>query len=393
MPDGSSNLHGNGKNHVKISRKTCFGTVRRIVVKVGSNVLTKDQGLNLPVIYSLSGQISELMDDGLEVILVTSGAMASGVKKIGLDRRPDEIPQRQAVSAVGQAGLIMEYERAFHVYGRKVAQILLTSEDLDDRQRYLNGRNTLNTLIDWQIVPVINENDTIMVEEIKVGDNDNLAAMITLLMDAELLILLTDIDGLYTRDPRVHSDAQLIPELATIDSGIEKMAGDIPGPLGRGGMLSKIMAARKVTSAGVPMVIANGSRPGILRELVRGREKGTFFVPRKKRLPSRKSWIAYTLKPKGAIRIDRGAAEAIVGNGKSLLPTGIVGVEGDFEKGAPVALKADENQILGTGLVNYSAADIRKIMGLKTSAVEACLGEKPYDEVIHRDNLAVTYKD
>ena len=376
-----------------MNRKTCFSSARRVVVKVGSNVLTKGQGLNLPVMYSLSGQISELMDDGLEVILVSSGAMASGVKKIGLDRRPDEIPKRQAVSAVGQAGLIMEYERAFHVYGRKVAQILLTSEDLDDRQRYLNGRNTLNTLIDWQIVPVINENDTVMVEEIKVGDNDNLAAMITLLMDADLLILLTDIDGLYTRDPRVHSDAQLIPELAAIDSDIEKMASDIPGPLGRGGMLSKIMAARKVTSAGVPMVIANGGRPGILRELMKGREEGTFFVPRKERLASRKSWIAYTLKPKGEIRIDRGAAEAIIGNGKSLLPSGIVGVEGDFQKGAPVTLKADENQILGTGLVNYSAADIRKIMGLKTSAVEERLGEKPYDEVIHRDNLAVTYKD
>jgi len=376
-----------------MNRKTCFSAARRVVVKVGSNVLTKGQGLNLPVMYSLSGQISELMDDGLEVILVSSGAMASGVKKIGLDRRPDEIPKRQAVSAVGQAGLIMEYERAFHVYGRKVAQILLTSEDLDDRQRYLNGRNTLNTLIDWQIVPVINENDTVMVEEIKVGDNDNLAAMITLLMDADLLILLTDIDGLYTRDPRVHSDAQLIPELGAIDSDIEKMASDIPGPLGRGGMLSKIMAARKVTSAGVPMVIANGGRPGILRDLMKGREEGTFFVPRKERLASRKSWIAYTLKPKGEIRIDRGAAEAIIGNGKSLLPSGIVGVEGDFQKGAPVTLKADENQILGTGLVNYRAADIRKIMGLKTSAIEERLGEKPYDEVIHRDNLAVTYKD
>jgi glutamate 5-kinase len=376
-----------------MNRKTCFSAARRVVVKVGSNVLTKGRGLNLPVMYSLSGQISELMDDGLEVILVSSGAMASGVKKIGLDRRPDEIPKRQAVSAVGQAGLIMEYERAFHVYGRKVAQILLTSEDLDDRQRYLNGRNTLNTLIDWQIVPVINENDTVMVEEIKVGDNDNLAAMITLLMDADLLILLTDIDGLYTRDPRVHSDAQLIPEVAAIDSDIEKMASDIPGPLGRGGMLSKIMAARKVTSAGVPMVIANGGRPGILRDLMKGREEGTFFVPRKERLASRKSWIAYTLKPKGEIRIDRGAAEAIIGNGKSLLPSGIVGVEGDFQKGAPVILKADENKILGTGLVNYRAADIRKIMGLKTSAIEEHLGEKPYDEVIHRDNLAVTYND
>lgn len=376
-----------------MNRNACFTSARRIVVKVGSNVLTRDQGLNLPMMYALSGQIGDLMDDGLEVILVSSGAMASGVKKIGLDRRPDEIPKRQAVSAVGQAGLIMEYERAFHVYGRKVAQILLTSEDLDDRQRYLNVRNTLNTLIGWQIVPVINENDTVMVEEIKVGDNDNLAAMITLLMDADLLILLTDIDGLYTRDPRVHTDAQLIPELARLDSNIEKMASDIPGPLGRGGMSSKIKAARKVTAAGVPMLIANGGQPGILKTLMRGDETGTFFIPRKERLASRKSWIAYTLKPKGAIRIDQGAADAIIGNGKSLLPSGIVGVEGDFQKGAPVTLKTGGNEALGTGLVNYSATDIRIIMGLKTSAVEQCLGEKPYDEVIHRDNLALTCRD
>lgn len=356
-------------------------------------MLTRDHGLNLPVMYSLSGQISELMAAGLEVILVSSGALASGVKKIGLDRRPDGIPERQAVSAVGQAGLIREYEKAFQVYGRKVAQILLTSEDLDNRQRYLNVRNTLNTLIDWRIVPVINENDTVMVEEIKVGDNDNLAAVITLLMDADLLILLTDIDGLYTRDPRVHEDATLIPELDTLDSAVEKMASDIPGPLGRGGMSSKIKAARKVTSAGVPMVIANGSCPGILKTLIQGNVAGTYFVPCKARLASRKSWIAYTLKPKGAISIDQGAADAIVGNGKSLLPSGIVGVEGDFQQGAPVTLQTMARQKLGTGLVNYSAADIRKIMGLKTSAVEQCLGEKPYDEVIHRDNLAITYKD
>jgi len=377
----------------KMDRKTCFRNTRRLVVKVGSNVLTRGSGLNLPVIYALSEQISSLMDAGLEVLLVSSGAMASGMKKIGLDRRPDEIPKRQAVSAVGQAGLIREYEKAFQVYGRKVAQILLTSEDMDDRERYLNSRNTLNTLIDWRIVPVINENDTIMVEEIKVGDNDNLAAMITLLMDADLLVLLTDIDGLFNRDPRVHASARLIPEIAVLDGEIEKMASDIPGPLGRGGMSSKIKAARKVTAAGVPMVIANGARHDILKTLMAGEEGGTFFFPRKGRLASRKSWIAYTLKPKGVIRIDAGATNAIVENGKSLLPSGIVGVEGDFQQGAPVTLKSAENEKIGAGLVNYGAADIRKIMGLKTRDIAQCLGEKPYDEVIHRDNLALTYLD
>jgi len=376
-----------------MDRKSHFTNARRLVVKVGSNVLTKAQGLNLPVMYALSGQISALMDTGREVILVSSGALASGMNKIGLDRRPDEIPKRQAISAVGQAGLIREYEKAFHVYGRKVAQILLTSEDLDDRQRYLNGRNTLNTLINWRVVPVINENDTVMVEEIKVGDNDNLAAMITLLMDADLLILLTDIDGLFTRDPRVHPDARLLPEITELDNDVEKMASDIPGPLGRGGMSSKIKAARKVTAAGVPMVIADGTKPDILKTLMQGDAGGTFFVPGGERLASRKSWIAYTLKPKGTIQIDAGAAEAIIGKGKSLLPSGIVGVEGDFLKGAPVTLKTPACADIGTGLVNYSAADIQKIKGLQTDAVQQRLGEKPYDEVIHRDNLALTYKE
>lgn len=372
------------------SRKSSFSGVKRAVVKIGSGVLTRDDGLNLRVVKSVSRQVCRLIDRGLEIIMVSSGAMASGIKKIGLAKRPDEIPQRQAVAAVGQAGLIMEYEKAFARYGKKVAQILLTGEDLDNRIRYLNARNTLRTLLSWKVVPIINENDTVMVEEIKFGDNDNLAAMITLLMDADVLINLTDIDGLFTKDPRTNTDAELIPMVSRIGKDIEKIAGDIPGALGTGGMLSKIAAARKVTSAGIPMVISRGEKSDILLKLFDGKDHGTFFVPKTKKIKSRKCWIAFTLKPKGSIFVDDGAADAILNGGKSLLPSGIVRVEGDFGVGAPVDCKASDSEMLARGLVNYSAADIRKIMGLRSNRIKERLGHKPYDEVIHRDNLVVT---
>ncbi len=361
-----------------------------MVVKVGSNVLTQENGLNLTAVRSISRQISGLIDSGIEIILVSSGAMASGLRKIGLARRPAEIPKRQAIAAVGQAGLIHEYEKAFDRYAKKVAQILLTSEDLSDRQRYLNARNTLNTLLAWGVIPIINENDTVRVEEIQFGDNDTLAAMITLLMDAEVLINLTDIEGLYTKDPRTFADAELIPVVASIDKRIEKFAGDIPGALGTGGMLSKIKAARKLTSAGVPMVIANGMRSGILTKLVKGEALGTFFVAKRQKLASRKCWIAFNLKPKGTIVIDSGAAVAILKRGKSLLASGITAVDGEFFVGAPIEFVNHDRQSLGIGLVNYSAGDIRKIMGLKSNQIESRLGYKPFDEVVHRDNLAIT---
>lgn len=372
-------------------RKICFECAKRIVVKVGSGVLTEDNGLNLKALRSISRQICQLADRGLEIILVSSGAMASGIKKIGLSKRPDEIPKRQAVAAVGQAGLIMEYEKAFARYNKKVAQILLTSDDLVNRKRYLNARNTLCTLLSWQVIPIINENDTVAVEEIKFGDNDNLSAMITLLMDADILINLTDIDGLYNKDPRKHPDAELIPLITTINKEIEKYASDIPGALGTGGMLTKILAAKKVTSAGIPVLIGKGEKPNILLKIFSGEEHGTFFIPKKEKLANRKCWIAFTLKPKGIIRIDDGAASAILNRGKSLLPSGIVNVEGEFSVGDAVEFRMENNdEILGTGLVNYSSLDIRKIMGCKSSKIKGCLGYKPYDEVIHRDNLAIT---
>jgi glutamate 5-kinase len=374
-------------------RRNHFERARRVVVKIGSNVLTAREGLNIRVMRSIARQVCRLMDGGREVILVSSGAMAAGIKKVGLDRRPDELPQRQAVSAVGQAGLIMEYEKAFARYGRQVAQILLTAEDLTSRKRYLNARNTMNTLLDWKIVPIINENDTVSVEEIKLGDNDNLAAMITLLMDADILTVLSDIDGLYDKDPRKHADAQLIPVVTVITRQTEKAAGSIPGPLGTGGMMSKINAGRKVNSAGVPMVIAQGEKPDILTRLFTGEEHGTYFVPRREKLTSRKSWIAFSLKPKGSLIIDAGARAAVVARGKSLLASGIVAVKGEFSLGAPVEFQAADGATVGVGLVNYSAAEIRKIMGLKSQHFQQVLGHKPYDEVIHRDNLVITVQE
>ncbi len=374
---------------MKNDRKMHFELAKRVVVKVGSNVLTEDHGLNLKAIRAITRQICKLIDEGREVILVSSGAMASGMKKVGLPRRPDEIPKRQAIAAVGQAGLMIAYEKAFERYHKKVAQILLTHEDLSNRKRYLNARNTIYTLLSWQVIPIINENDTVAVEEIKLGDNDNLAAMITLLMDADVLINLTDINGLYTKDPRKNTDAKLIPMVNTIGKSTEKYASDIPGALGTGGMLSKIKAAKKVTLAGIPMVIANGLHPNILTKVFSGKKQGTYFVPKTQRLNSRKCWIAFSLKPQGTITIDDGAANAILRKGKSLLPSGIVSVEEDFGIGAPVEFKSLNDDILGIGLVNYSAAEIRQIKGVKSNQIKSILGHKSYDEIIHRDNLAL----
>lgn len=375
---------------MKQTRKQTPNRISRAVVKVGSNVLTARNGLNIEAIASIGDQICQLMDQGIEIILVSSGAMASGMKKMGFPKRPEAIPKRQAISAVGQTGLIREWEKAFGRFDRKVAQILLTSDDLTSRKRYLNARNTLNTLLGWKVVPIINENDTIMVEEIKLGDNDNLAAMIALQLDADIFINLTDIDGLYDKDPRVHCDARLIERVTTYSKSIEKYAGDIPGALGTGGMLSKIKAARKVTASGIPMVIAKGYRPDILIRLVAGEAFGTYFVPREHKLNRKKCWIGYTVNPQGTLTIDAGAARALVSNGKSLLPSGIVDVSGQFAVGAAVAVVTQDHGLIGNGLVNYKAEEIRTIMGAKSSQIKARLGQKTYDEVIHRDNLVIT---
>ncbi|MFA6012791.1 MAG: glutamate 5-kinase [Desulfobacteraceae bacterium] len=382
-------------NNQKMTRKMSsdikknIAKAKRIVVKVGSGVLTRDLGLDLDIIASLARQISAQMDKRREVILVSSGAVASGVKKIGLPKRPDKMPEKQAAAAIGQAGLIHEYEMAFSKHGKHVAQILLTDEDLSNRKRYLNARNTMSTLLDWGVLPIINENDTVAVAEIKFGDNDSLSARVALLLEADLLINLTDIDGLYDKDPRQFSDAQRIRELVSIGKHIEDLAGGA-GSLGTGGMLTKIKAARKMIASGIPMIIASGKDPNILDDLFQGKDKGTFFRPKHERLGSRKGWIAFNSKPKGVLYLDNGAAEAVKNRGKSLLPSGITRVQGEFGMGAPVEIKDSENRVIGVGLVNYSSMDIDTIKGLNSRNIEQSLGHKEYDEVVHRDNLALT---
>jgi glutamate 5-kinase len=371
------------------NRRNHFTRARRVVIKVGSGVLTTTDGLNLSAIESLAAQICRISRKALQFILVSSGAMAAGFKKVGLERRPDETPQRQAVAAVGQASLILAYEQAFAHDHKKVAQVLLNSSDLADRTRHLNARNTLNTLLNWQILPIINENDTVSVREIQFGDNDNLAAMISLLMDADILINLTDIEGLFDCDPRKHPHARLIPVIEAVTSETEQLASDLPGVLGTGGMLSKIKAARKVTHAGIPMIIARGERQNVLLDLFAGHEIGTYFAPRANKMSRRKCWLSYNLIAQGALIIDQGAAQAIAHRGKSLLPSGILGVDGEFAVGAPVAFQTNGSKPLGIGLVNYNSSEIRLIKGLHTSQIEQALGQKTYDEVIHRDNLAL----
>ena len=371
------------------NRKRLLQPVKRAVIKVGSGVVTASEGLNQQVIDSLSTEICKLRRGGLEVILVSSGAIAAGLKKIGMKKRPPSVSQQQATAAIGQSSLIMTYEHAFARHGYKVAQILLTRDDLTHRRRYLNARNALFTLLSWSIVPIINENDTVVVDEIKFGDNDNLSAMVTNLTDANLLVNLTNIDGLYDKDPRDHADANLIRVVGKVDRKISRFASTIPGFLGTGGMASKIKAAQKVTLRGVPAIIANGLKPDILARIFSGEEEGTLFLPGRSPLCSRKHWIAFTKSPRGEIIIDRGAERAILNDGKSLLPSGIRGVKGRFSLGNSVLLLNEAEDPIAVGMVNYHSGDIRKIMGARSSEIEARLGFKHDDEVIHRDNLVL----
>ncbi len=370
-------------------RKDLLKQVKRIVIKVGSGVLTSAGGLNMTVIDDLTTEICTLKKEGFEVLLVSSGAIASGLKKIGMSKRPQSVSQQQAMAAVGQSSLIMAYEDAFERHGHKVAQILLTRDDLTHRRRYLNARNTLFTLLSWNIVPIINENDTVVVDEIKFGDNDNLSAMVTNLTESQLLINLTDIDGLFDKDPRNHDDAKLIDVVEKADRKIMRYASSIPGFLGTGGMASKIKAARKVALRGVPAIIANGLKPGILDLIFSGKEEGTLFLPGETTLCSRKHWIAFTKSPKGEIVIDRGAERAILKKGKSLLPSGMVEVRGRFSLGNSVLLLNEAGDQIAVGMVNYHSGDIRKIIGAKSAEIESRLGFKHDDEVIHRDNLVL----
>jgi glutamate 5-kinase len=373
-----------------MTRKEQLANVRKILVKVGSAVLTGEDGLDLNIIEQLVGDIAALRERGFQVVLVSSGAIASGKHRMGIEGKLKSIPQKQAAAAIGQGRLMRVYSNAFGKHGLFVGQVLLTMSDITDRKRFLNIRNTLFTLMDWGVITIINENDTVAVDEIKFGDNDHLAAMVANIVEAHLVINLTSTEGLYDRNPADSGKAKLIPLVTEITPEIEAAATEEATPVGMGGMKSKVQAAKKVTASGIPYIIAPGRRVGVLQEIMDGKETGTLFLPLAEHLNSRKYWIAFTLRSRGRLLIDDGAKEALIRDGKSLLPSGVTQVEGDFALGDPVTCMDAAGNAIAKGLVNYSADEIRKIMGLKSSRIEQVLGYKDYDEVIHRDNLAVT---
>ena len=364
--------------------------VKRVVIKIGSRVLASaGSGLNSRRIKRIAKEIGELHKRGFEIVIVSSGAVVAGMNELGLTKRPREIPLKQAAAAIGQSKLIQMYERMFREYDIKVAQILLTRDDIADRRRFLNSRNTLLTLLSYKVLPVINENDTVAVDEIKFGDNDLLSGLVTNVVDADLLIIMSDIDGLFTANPSLHKDAVLIPVVKEIDRNIEEIAGGSATIEGTGGMTSKVETAKRVSEYGIPTVIMNGNVSGLLNRLFTGFEVGTLFLPKESRLTSRKHWIAHALPSSGRLVLDNGARDALLKRGKSLLPSGITGVAGEFEAGDAVSCEDEGGKVFAKGLTNYNSRELVRIKGKKTSEIMEILGYKDYDEVIHRDNLVI----
>lgn len=372
-------------------RAELFGRCRRALIKVGSAVLTGPRGLNRVMVHRLSDQIAGLRerDPKIEVVVVSSGAIVSGVRKMGMTERPRTIPHKQAVAAVGQGALMEAWGEAFDKHDLLVAQLLLTGEDLANRHRYLNARNTLETLLSWGVVPVVNENDTVVVEEIKFGDNDNLSALIAGLVCADLVINLTDIDGLYDCDPRHNPSAKLISTVTRVDAKLLACATPRPGSVGTGGMLSKVNAARKCLASGIPMIIAAGKEKDVLPRLFDGEELGTLFIPRERAYSGKKVWLANLPKPAGDLTIDDGAVTALIKRGRSLLPIGVREVRGSFGVGAPVRCMDKEGRVIGIGLTNYKSLEIENIKGRHSEEIEKLLGYKHSDDVIHRDNFVL----
>jgi glutamate 5-kinase len=370
--------------------KRAIPNAKRIIVKVGTSTLTYPSGkLNLGRIESIAKELADLHNQGREVMLVSSGAIGAGMARLGLKERPDTIPGKQAAAAVGQGLLMHIYEKMFAEYGVNVAQILLTRDDLADRKRYLNARDTLFTLAQYGAVPIINENDTVAVESIKFGDNDLLAALVASLVGAELLVILSDIDGLYTANPQKDTEARLISLVDEITSDIEEIAGGAGSELGTGGMISKIYAAKIAVQSGTTMIIANGQEGNIIRRIIQGENIGTVFLAKENVLDSRKRWIAFGQEIQGRITVDDGAFRALRREGKSLLPTGIHSVVGEFERGNSVEIANINGRVFAKGLANYSSKEIEKIRGKQTHEISGILGYKYYDEVIHRDNLVI----
>ncbi|MDK9717396.1 MAG: glutamate 5-kinase [Trichlorobacter sp.] len=371
-------------------RRDLLRQVRRVVIKVGSRVLTVDSGgLDHGAITRLCDEMAELRGQGIEVILVSSGAVAAGRDALRSVDATLTIPQKQAAAAVGQPLLMQAYQQACTRHGLVTAQILLTAEDLANRNRFLNARTTLEALLSAGALPVINENDSVAVAEIKFGDNDNLSALVTSLAEADLLLILTDIDGLYSANPGSDPDARLIPLVRSITREIERMAGGSGSNVGTGGMATKVTAAKKAARFGVPTILAPGKQPGVISAAVSGQEIGTLFLPATDGLNRRKHWIAYTLRPAGKVLVDAGAQRALVDKGTSLLPSGITGVEGRFERGRCVRICGPDGTEIARGLSDYSNSEIQLIAGHKSAEIEQLLGYRYGDDVVHRDNLVL----
>lgn len=370
-------------------RSNLLAHVRRVVIKIGSGVLSDPQGIEPAQIAVIADQVAQLRQKGYEVIIVSSGAVAAGKGALGIAGRPATIPLKQAAAAIGQTLLMRTWGEAFHAHGLKVAQVLLTRDDLANRRRYLNSRNTLMTLLDHQVIPIINENDTVVIDEIRFGDNDNLSALVTNLVEANLLVILSDVSGLYDRDPRTDPAAQLIPCVERINDEIIAMAGSAGTDLGTGGMATKIKAAKRASLSGIGTAIINGRVQDSLLAFFQGEEIGTLFLPARDRLTAKKHWIAFSKKTRGKLIVDEGARCAMVERGKSLLPSGIIGVEGGFDRGDAVRLCSADGSEIATGVINYALTELLRIMGHKSSDIETILGYKYADEVVHRDNLVL----
>jgi len=363
---------------------------KRLVVKIGSSLLTNQgEGLDRAAIAAWASQIAALRADGREIVLVSSGAIAEGMQQLGWRERPHTMHELQAAAAVGQMGLVQAYEACFREHQIRTAQVLLTHADLADRQRYLNARSTLRTLLGLGVMPVINENDTVVTDEIRFGDNDTLAALVTNLIEADALVILTDQQGLFTADPRKNSTAALVREARAGDPRLEEMAGGVGSALGRGGMLTKVRAAKRAARSGANTVIVSGRETDVLVRLARGEDIGTLIVADAAPLAARKQWLADHVQVSGRLHLDAGAVKALTAGGRSLLPIGVKAIEGDFERGAVVACIAPDGRELARGLVNYSAAESRRIRGQPSNEIEAILGYVDEPELIHRDNLVL----
>lgn len=377
---------GEGKSFREALKKA-----KRIVVKVGTSTITYANGKrNFSQIDRLARELSDLQNQGKEMILVSSGAVAVGVDRLGLPAKPSTIPGKQACAAVGQGVLMHTYEKLFADYGQIVAQVLITRTEAIDRHRYTNCRNTFMTLLQQGVIPIVNENDVVALDELKIGDNDNMSALVAGIVDADLVIILSDIDGLYTANPATHPEATLVHTVQEITPEIEASAGGVGSSRGTGGMATKIQAAKAATNSGIQLVIASGTEKNAIPRILQGEEIGTLFVSRENRLQFRKRWLAFGAKIQGSIVVDDGCAKAIrKAGGCSILPAGIHQVVGDFQSGSTISVIDKEGHELARGLVHYTAAELEKIKGCKSSDIEGILGHKNYDEVIHRDDLVI----